>query len=420
MNGPEDNGKDSAIPPSQGAGNPHLMPTYSRLPVAFERGEGAWLWDEQGKRYLDALSGIAVCGLGHAHPAVGAALCDQAGKLIHTSNLYAIPLQTELGNRLCGAAGMDRVFFANSGAEANEAAIKLARLHAHRRGIANPAVLVMENAFHGRTLATLTATGNRKAQAGFEPLVQGFVRVPYDDLDAVEKAAENRPNIVAVLVEPVQGEGGILVPAEDYLQQLRALCDRHDWLLMVDEIQTGMGRTGRLFAHQWSRVKPDVMTLAKGLANGVPIGACLASGAAAEVLGPGSHGSTFGGNPLASRAALSVLEVLENEDLPARAAVLGDWMIDGLRTRLNGIDGVNDIRGRGLMIGIELDRPGAGLVQAALARGLLINVTAGSVVRLLPPLIIDDDQANEIVDEVSGLILEFLQPDSADSAGEGS
>jgi acetylornithine aminotransferase len=385
------------------------MATYRRLPVSFERGEGAWLWDRAGKRYLDALSGIAVCGLGHAHPAVSAALCAQASTLIHTSNLYQIPLQTELGNRLCGAAGMDRVFFANSGAEANEAAIKLARLHAHRRGVSNPAILVMESAFHGRTLATLTATGNRKAQAGFEPLVQGFVRVPYNDIDAVEKAAENRPSIVAVLVEPLQGEGGIIVPDEDYLQQLRVLCDHHGWLLMVDEIQTGMGRTGRLFAHQWSHAQPDVMTLAKGLGNGVPIGACLASGEAAEVLGPGTHGSTFGGNPLACRAALSVLDVLESEKLAERAAVLGDWMLDGLRTRLNGIDGVQDIRGRGLMIGIELDRPCGELLEAALARGLLINVTAGSVVRLLPPLIIDDEQATEIIDGVAGLIREFLQ-----------
>jgi acetylornithine aminotransferase len=384
------------------------MATYNRLPVAFERGEGAWLWDREGRRYLDALAGIAVCGLGHAHPAVREALCAQAGSLIHTSNLYEVPYQEELGRRLCGAAGMDSVFFGNSGAEANEAAIKLARLRAHQRGIPNPAILVMESAFHGRTLATLTATGNRKAQAGFEPLVQGFVRVPYNDIGAVETAAENRPNIVAVLVEPIQGEGGISVPDQDYLQRLRALCDHHDWLLMVDEIQTGMGRTGRLFAHQWSGVKPDVMTLAKGLANGVPIGACLASGPAAAVLGPGSHGSTFGGNPLACRAALAVLEVLEHDDLPTRAAVLGDWMIDGFRTRLNGIAGVKDIRGRGLMIGIELDRPCAELVPAALARGLLINVTAGSVVRLLPPLIIDDDQARQIVEGVAELILHFL------------
>ncbi|MBK5930522.1 aspartate aminotransferase family protein [Halochromatium salexigens] len=396
------------------------MATYKRLPVAFERGEGAWLWDQTGRRYLDALAGIAVCGLGHAHPAVRDALCDQAGTLLHTSNLYQVPHQAELGARLCGAAGMERVFFGNSGAEANEAAIKLARLHAHKRGVQHPAILVMENAFHGRTLATLTATGNRKAQAGFEPLVQGFVRVPYNAIDAVETAAENRPTIVAVLVEPLQGEGGVIVPDEDYLQRLRLLCDHHDWLLMIDEIQTGMGRTGRLFAHQWSGVKPDVMTLAKGLANGVPIGACLASGAAAEVLGPGSHGSTFGGNPLACRAALSVLDTLENEHLPARAAVLGDRLIDGLRTRLNGVPAVVDIRGRGLMIGIELDRPCAELVPLALEQGLLINVTAGSVVRLLPPLIIDDEQATQIVEAVSELILTFLGADAPAADGSPS
>jgi len=395
------------------------MATYKRLPVAFAHGEGAWLWDTEGRRYLDALAGIAVCGLGHAHPAVRAAVCDQAATLIHTSNLYQVPQQAELGARLCGAAGMDRVFFGNSGAEANEAAIKLARLYANQRGIANPAILVMENAFHGRTLATLTATGNRKAQAGFEPLVQGFVRVPYNDIDAIETAAENRPNIVAVLVEPIQGEGGIVVPAEDYLPRLRALCDRHGWLLMVDEIQTGMGRTGRLFAHQWSGIKPDVMTLAKGLANGIPIGACLASGAAADVLGPGSHGSTFGGNPLACRAASAVLDILEQEDLPARATALGERLLDGFRSRLNGIAAVRDIRGRGLMIGIELDRPCPELVTEALARGLLINVTADSLIRLLPPLIINDDQASEILDTLSALILTFLSAD-ADAAAAGS
>lgn len=396
------------------------MATYKRLPVAFARGEGAWLWDSDGRRYLDALAGIAVCGLGHAHPGVREALCDQAGILIHTSNLYRVPQQAELGTRLCDAAGMDRVFFGNSGAEANEAAIKLARLHAHQRGITSPAILVMENAFHGRTLATLTATGNRKAQAGFEPLVQGFVRVPYNDVAAIETAAENRPNIVAILVEPIQGEGGIIVPEEDYLSKLRALCDQHDWLLMIDEIQTGMGRTGRLFAHQWSGIKPDVVTLAKGLANGVPIGACLASGTAADALGPGSHGSTFGGNPLACRAALSVLDTLEREDLATRASVLGDRIIDGLDTRLNGIAGVRDIRGRGLMIGIELDRPCPELVTSALERGLLINVTAGSVVRLLPPLIIDDDQATEIIETVSELILMSLSTEADAAAGSPS
>ncbi|WP_462322315.1 acetylornithine/succinylornithine family transaminase [Halochromatium sp.] len=396
------------------------MGTYKRLPVAFARGEGAWLWDRDGKRYLDALAGIAVCGLGHAHPSVRDALCDQAGTLIHTSNLYQVPQQAELGTRLCGAAGMDRVFFGNSGAEANEAAIKLARLYAHQRRISSPAILVMENAFHGRTLATLTATGNRKAQAGFEPLVQGFVRVPYNDIAAVETAAANRPNIVAVMVEPIQGEGGIIIPDDDYLPQLRALCDRHGWLLMVDEIQTGMGRTGRLFAHQWTGIKPDVITLAKGLANGVPIGACLASGTAAEVLGPGSHGSTFGGNPLACCAALSVLDTLERDELASRAAVLGDHLLDGFRTRLNGVAGVRDIRGRGLMIGIELDQPCPELVTAALARGLLINVTAGSVVRLLPPLIIDDDQATEIVETVSELIRVYLSTSTDTTAGSPS
>ena len=386
----------------------HLMATYGRLPVAFTRGDGAWLWDSDGKRYLDALSGIAVCGLGHAHAAVRDALCEQASTLIHTSNLYRIPAQEELGDRLCAAAGMDRVFFSNSGAEANEAAIKLARLHAHRKGIDKPEVLVVENSFHGRTLATLTATGNRKAQAGFEPLVQGFVRVPYDDLDAVETAAANRPSIIAVLVEPIQGEGGVVVPADDYLAGLRAICDRHGWLLMLDEVQTGMGRTGRLFAYQHAGILPDVMTLAKGLGNGVPIGACLARGAAADVLGPGSHGSTFGGNPLACRAGTAVLDVLASEQLTERAATVGVRILDGFRETLDRVAGVVQIRGRGLMIGIELDRPCAKLVSSALAAGMLINVTAGCVVRLLPPLIIDDEQADCIIDTVSRLIREFL------------
>lgn len=386
----------------------HLMATYGRLPVAFTRGEGAWLWDSDGKRYLDALSGIAVCGLGHAHPAVRDALCAQAGTLIHTSNLYRIPAQESLGDRLCGAASMDRAFFSNSGAEANEAAIKLARLHAHRKGIDKPEVLVVENSFHGRTLATLTATGNRKAQAGFEPLVQGFVRVPYDDLDAVETAAANRPNIIAMLVEPIQGEGGIVVPANEYLPGLRALCDRHGWLLMLDEIQTGMGRTGQLFAYQHAGILPDVMTLAKALGNGVPIGACLARGAAADVLGPGSHGSTFGGNPLACRAGTAVLDVLASEQLTKRAATSGTRILAGFHQALDGVAGVVQVRGRGLMIGIELDRPCAELVSSALAEGMLINVTAGCVVRLLPPLIIDDEQADCIIDTVSRLIREFL------------
>lgn len=384
------------------------MATYGRLPVAFVRGEGIWLLDSGGKRYLDALSGIAVCGLGHAHPTIRDALCDQAGVLIHTSNLYRIPIQEALGAQLCAAAGMDRVFFGNSGAEANEAAIKLARLYAHQRGVDKPEVLVMENSFHGRTLATLSATGSRKAQAGFEPLVQGFVRVPYDDLEAIETAATNRPNIVAVLVEPIQGEGGVVVPADGYLAGLRELCDRRGWLLMLDEIQTGMGRTGMMFAHQHAGIVPDVMTLAKGLANGVPIGACLARGAAADVFGPGSHGSTFGGNPLSCRAGSAVLEVLAAEDLIARAATIGARMLEAFRHALKGIAGVKQVRGRGLIIGIELDRPCAELVSHAVDQGILINVTAARVVRLLPPLIIDDQQADCIVDTVSRLIREFL------------
>jgi acetylornithine aminotransferase len=395
------------------------MATYARLPVTFERGDGVWLWDTAGKRYLDALSGIAVCGLGHAHPAVRDAICQQASELVHTSNLYQIAAQTELGEALTGLAHMDRVFFSNSGAEANEAAIKLARLHGHRRGVERPAILVMENSFHGRTLATLTATGNRKVQAGFEPLVQGFVRVPYDDPEAIEKAAANRPDIVAVLVEPIQGEGGINVPADDYLPHLRELCDRHDWLLMLDEIQTGMGRTGRLFAHQHSGITPDVMTLAKSLGNGVPIGACLARGPAADVLGPGTHGSTFGGNPLACRAALAVLETIERHRLEDRAGRIGEHLHDGFRNLLRAVDGVRAIRGRGLMLGIELDRPCGALVGSALETGLLINVTAGRVVRLLPPLILGESEADRLIERLSALIRTFLDDTAAASAAGG-
>jgi acetylornithine/N-succinyldiaminopimelate aminotransferase len=385
-----------------------LMTTYKRLQVTFERGEGAWLWDTDGTPYLDAISGIAVCGLGHAHPAVRDALCAQAGQLLHTSNLYQIAEQERLGAMLNELAGMDRVFFANSGAEANEAAIKLARLYAHKRGIESPAILVMENSFHGRTLATLSATGNRKVQAGFEPLVQGFVRVPYDDLEAIEIAAANRPNIVAILVEPIQGEGGINIPADDYLPRLRELCDREGWLLILDEIQTGMGRTGRMFAHQHSGIHPDVMTLAKGLGNGVPIGACLARGAAAEVLTPGSHGSTFGGNPLACRAGRAVLETLLAEKLPDRAATMGAYLVAAFQASLSGIAAVTEIRGQGLMLGIELDRPCADLVGLALDSGLLINVTAERVIRLLPPLILAQTDADLLVQRLTEIVRSFL------------
>ncbi|QKT02821.1 acetylornithine transaminase [Ectothiorhodospiraceae bacterium 2226] len=386
-----------------------LMNTYARLPVSFSHGEGAWLWDTEGRRYLDALSGIAVCGLGHAHPAVTEAIARQAGALLHTSNLYGIPRQATLGAALTRLAGMDKAFFCNSGAEANEAAIKLARLHGHRRGIAQPTIVVTQGAFHGRTLATLTATGNAKIQAGFEPLPQGFLRVPFDDLTAIENIAGVDPYVVAVLVEPITGEGGIRVPSEGYLPGLRALCDRHGWLLMVDEVQTGMCRTGRWFAHQHSGIAPDVMTLAKGLGNGVPIGACLARGEAAEVFQPGNHGSTFGGNPLVCSAAQAVVDTLEREDLAARAGALGARMTQGLREALADTAGVVEVRGQGLMLGIVLDRPCGALVRMALDEGLLINVTAERVVRLLPPLIISDQEADAIVQQVSALIARFLQ-----------
>lgn len=386
----------------------HLMSTYGRLPVAFERGEGAWLWDTQGKKYLDALAGVAVCGLGHAHPAITAALCEQAAKLVHTSNWYGIPLQERLAEELCTLSGMDKVFFGNSGAEANEAAIKLARLYGNQRKILNPTLIVTEGSFHGRTLATLTATGNRKIQAGFEPLVQGFNRVPYNDIDAIRQVGERNNDVVAVLVEPVQGEGGIVIPDRGYLTALREICDERGWLLILDEIQTGMGRTGRWFAFQHESFKPDIMTLAKALGNGVPIGACLARGAAAEVLQAGNHGSTFGGNPLACRAALAVIEVLRTDNLVARAAQLGDRILAGLRQGLDGLSGVKSVRGSGLMIGVELDRPAKDVLMHALERGLLINVTAERVVRLLPPLIYSDAQADQLVDGVVELLRDFL------------
>jgi len=390
-----------------------LMTTYARLPVTFARGEGAWLWDSNGKKYLDSVAGVAVCGLGHAHPKVAEALCRQAQTLVHTSNLYGIANQQALGERLVRAAGMDRVFFSNSGAEANEAAIKLARLYGHQKGIDTPLIIVAEGSFHGRTLATLSATGNRKVQAGFEPLVTGFVRVPYNDIEAIRTVAKNSVGVAAILVEPVQGEGGVQVPTEGYLRDIRELCDQHGWLMMLDEIQTGMGRTGEMFAFQHEGIKPDVMTLAKGLGNGVPIGACLARGTAAELFKPGNHGSTFGGNPLACAAGLAVLDVLEQNDLATRAENLGTRMLLGFAEALNGNPHVADVRGKGLMIGIELARPCGELVKRALEQGLLINVTAERVVRLLPPLIISDAEADQIVQQVSNLIQAFLRENAA-------
>jgi acetylornithine/N-succinyldiaminopimelate aminotransferase len=387
----------------------HLMNTYARQPVTFARGEGCWLWDEAGKRYLDAVAGVAVNSLGHAHPKLAQALCEQAKTLIHTSNLYQVKRQEELAARLANLSGMDKMFFCNSGAEANEAAIKLARLYGHGKGIELPTIIVMEKSFHGRTMATLTATGSRKVQAGFEPLLTGFARVPYDDVEAVAQVGENNPNIVAILVEPAEGEGGVLIPAQDYLLKLRQLCDKHGWLLMLDEVQTGIGRTGAWFAHQFANIQPDVMTLAKGLGSGVPIGACLARGEAADIFKPGNHGSTFGGNPLACAAALAVIDTIETEKLCQNAAQMGDFIVNGFKTQLAGVAGVIQTRGLGLLLGIELDRPCADLVGIARDQGLLINVTADKVIRLLPPLIINQQEAQQLIDTLSKLIKDFLK-----------
>jgi acetylornithine aminotransferase len=391
----------------------HVMNTYGRLPVAFERGEGVWLWDTAGKRYLDVLAGVAVCGLGHCHPRFTAALQAQVGKLVHTSNIYNITLQEQLADRLAALSGMDSVFFCNSGCEANEAAIKLARLYGHNKGIESPAIVVMDKAFHGRTIATLSATGSRKVQAGFEPLVSGFVRVPFDDLDAVRRVAENNRSVVAVLVELIQGEGGINICHDDYLKGLRAICDANGWLLMLDEVQSGIGRTGKWFAFQHSGVMPDVMTLAKGLGSGMPIGACLAAGPAAKLFKPGNHGSTFGGNPLACCAALTTLAIIEDEKLMANAVAIGDFIRAQFAERLADVSGVRDIRGKGLMIGIELEKPCKDIVEKALAAGLLINVTADNVIRLVPPLIFSRVDALHLVDHLMPLIKDELAKQAA-------
>lgn len=386
----------------------HVMNTYGRQPVAFSHGEGAYLFDTEGKRYLDALAGIAVSTLGHNHPDLVKALAEQAGRVLHTSNLYRIPAQETLADRLAELSQMDEVFFANSGCEANEAAIKLARYYGHKRGVAQPAIVVMEQAFHGRTLATLSATGNRKVQAGFEPLVPGFIRVPFDDIAAVEQVAKTNHDVVAVMLEPIQGEGGIRAAHIDYLKALRALCDAHQWLLIVDEVQCGIGRTGKWFAHQWAGIEPDVMSLAKGLGSGVPIGACLTSGRAKGVFGPGNHGSTFGGNPLACTAGLTTLEVMARDGLLDNATARGTQIREGLAEALDGVAGVTDIRGDGLMIGVELDRPCGELVGMALEAGVLINVTAERVVRLLPPLTFTDADAKSLIAALAPLIRKFL------------
>jgi acetylornithine/N-succinyldiaminopimelate aminotransferase len=393
----------------------HLMHTYSPQPVAFARGEGAWLWDTEGRKYLDGLAGIAVNGLGHGHPVLTRAIAEQAKRLIHTSNLFQVPEQEALAAKLCAITGMDNAFFGNSGAEANECAIKLARLHGHQRGIENAQIVVMEKAWHGRTLATLSATGSRKAQAGFEPLMGGFIRVPYNDVAAIERIAEN-PSIVAVLMEVLQGEGGIHIADWDYVRKLREICDRRQWLLMIDEVQSGMGRTGKWMAHQWTGVVPDVITLAKGLASGVPVGACLARGVAAKVFKPGNHGTTFGGGPLVCVAGITTLEVIERDGLMENARRLGESIKADLAAQLAGVAGVKDIRGEGLMIGVELDRPCGELVRRALGAGLVINVTADRVIRLLPPLVLKAEEAKQLVSILAPLVRAFLAEPAAAAA----
>jgi acetylornithine aminotransferase len=389
------------------------MTTYASLDVTFDHGEGALLWDTDGRQYLDALAGIAVCGLGHAHPAVTSAISEQASKLVHTSNLYRIENQQLLADELCRLSGLDRVFFSNSGAEANEAAIKIARMYGNTRGISSPSIIVMENSFHGRTMATLSATGNRNVQAGFEPLVQGFIRAPFNNIEAIENIAGNSSNVVAIMVEPIQGESGIVVPDADYLNKLRSICDDNDWLLILDEIQTGIGRTGKWFAYQHNGIVPDIMTLAKSLGNGVPIGACVANHKAADVMKPGSHGSTFGGNPLACAAGLAVIETIAQENLVERATTAGKLLQDKFVEALASVPGVTEIRGQGLMIGIQLEKPCKQLMAEALQQGLLISVQSDYVIRLLPPLTISDEQIDTITGTLSSLVISFLQQEAA-------
>ena len=386
----------------------HVMNTYARLPVAFTHGEGVWMYDDTGKRYLDALSGIAVNTLGHAHPRLVKAIAEQAGKLIHTSNLYRIPLQEQLSDRIAQTSGMDEVFFCNSGCEANEAAIKLARMYGHNKGVELPHIIVMESAFHGRTMATLSATGNRKAQAGFEPLVQGFIRVPYKDIEAVRRIAQNDRNVVAILLEMIQGEGGVNVADAEFQREVRAICDDKGWLMMCDEVQCGMGRTGKWYGWQHAGTKPDVMTLAKGLASGVPIGACVTAGNAKGLFGPGNHGSTFGGNPLACAAGLATFDTIIDDKLMDNAIVIGDMIRKGMAEALSDVAGVVDIRGQGLMIGIELDRPCGVLMGRAAEHGLLLSVTAERVIRLLPALTFSADEAQTLVSMLAPMIRDFL------------
>ena len=390
------------------AASPHVMTTYGRLPIALSHGQGVWVWDVNGKKYLDGLGGIAVNTVGHNHPRLVPALQEQVAKLIHCSNYYHVPLQEELAARLVERSGMTNVFFCNSGLEANEAALKLARKFGHDKGIENPQIVVYEKAFHGRSIATLSATGNPKIQAGFGPLVEGFIRVPLNDLDALKKATEGNPNVVAVLFETIQGEGGIHQMRWDYLQQVRALCDTNDWLMMVDEIQTGFGRTGKWFAHQWAGITPDVMSLAKGLGSGVPIGAVVAGPKAAHIFGPGNHGTTFGGNPLATRAGVETIRIMEEDKLLDNAASVGAHLKAALQRELGSLPGVKDVRGQGLMLGVELDRPCGALIGQAAEAGLLLSVTADSVIRIVPPLILTTAEADEIVARLTPLVKALL------------
>lgn len=394
----------------------HQMNTFSPQDVAFAHGEGAWLFTTDGRKILDGLAGIAVNGVGHAHPRLVKAIADQAGKIIHSSNLVNIPEQAALADKICALSNMDNVFFGNSGAEANECAIKLARLYGHQRGIANPQIIVMERAWHGRTLATLAASGSRKAQAGFEPLVTGFIRVPYNDIAAISSIAEHNGDVVAVLVEVLQGEGGIYQARADYLRELRKLCTDKQWFMMIDEVQSGIGRTGKWFAHQWAGIVPDVMALAKGLGSGLPIGACVARGAAANVFKPGNHGTTFGAGPLVSVAALTTLAIMEDENLLANATKMGALIKAEFATSLSGMASIKEIRGMGLMLGIELDRPCEEVVKIALDHGVFINVTHDNVIRLLPPLTINAAEARELVVRVSAAIKIFLATLSATSS----
>lgn len=392
---------------------PHVMPTYGRLPIALSHGEGAYVWDTDGRRYLDALSGIAVNTLGHKHPKLTPALQDQVSKMIHCCNYYQVPLQEELARLLVDRSGLTNVFFCNSGLEANEAALKIARKYGHDKGIDKAEVVVYEKAFHGRSIATLSATGNPKVHAGFEPLVEGFVRVPLNDIAALEEVARTRPNVTAVFLEVIQGEGGINPARADYLQAVRALCDKQGWLMMLDEVQCGMGRTGKWFAHQWTGIQPDVMPLAKGLGSGVPIGAVVCGPKAANILQPGNHGTTFGGNPLAMRAGVETIKIMEQDQLLANAERVGHHLMEALRKELGSLPGVVEIRGQGLMIGMELDRPCGVILNRAMEAGLLLSVTSDKVVRLLPPLIFTVEQADQTVAILAPLVRQFLSESAA-------